>query len=123
MLKTLLCIGTGSFIGGILRYLLSRFIQTNSSFPWGTLVVNITGCLILGVLYGIFESRNISNANLRFFLTIGLCGGFTTFSTFINESHLMVKDGNILFFILYTSLSLTAGLTALYLGNLITKFI
>ena len=82
MLRTLLFIGMGSFIGGIARFLLARWVQggTGSSFPFGTLAVNVLGCLAIGLLYGIFERGNLMNPDLRLFLTVGLCGGFTTFS-------------------------------------------
>ena len=86
MLRTLLFIGMGSFIGGIARFLLARWVQggTGSSFPFGTLAVNVLGCLAIGLLYGIFERGNLMNPDLRLFLTVGLCGGFTTFSTFVH---------------------------------------
>ena len=90
MLKTLFVIGMGSFAGGALRYLASRVIQNTftCSIPLGTLFVNIMGCFIIGLLYGLFEKGQIMNTSLRLFLTVGFCGGFTTFSTFMNESFL-----------------------------------
>lgn len=74
MLRTLLFIGMGSFIGGIARFLLARWVQggTGSSFPFGTLAVNVLGCLAIGLLYGIFERGNLMNPDLRLFLTVGL---------------------------------------------------
>lgn len=98
MLKTLLIVGAGSFTGGALRYLLSKAIQSWGfhSFPVGTFCVNILGCLAIGLFYGLFERNNLMSANLRLFLTVGLCGGFTTFSTFINESFQMIRDANFL---------------------------
>ena len=94
MLKTLLFIGAGSFAGGIVRYLLSRAVQTHSSspFPWGTLVVNVLGCLFIGLLYGLFERGNLLNNELRIFLTVGFCGGFTTFSTFVHEKSSLLGE-------------------------------
>ena len=73
MLRTLLFIGMGSFIGGIARFLLARWVQggTGSSFPFGTLAVNVLGCLAIGLLYGIFERGNLMNPDLRLFLTVG----------------------------------------------------
>ena len=95
MLRTLLFIGMGSFIGGIARFLLARWVQggTGSSFPFGTLAVNVLGCLAIGLLYGIFERGNLMNPDLRLFLTVGLCGGFTTFSTFSLETLELIEGG------------------------------
>lgn len=123
MIKTLFIIGSGSFIGGVSRYLTSRFIQNSviSSFPFGTFIVNILGCFLVGLFYGLSERGNLINNEWRMFLTIGFCGGFTTFSTFSSENVSLLRDGNFFYFAIYASLSLFLGLTATYLGNLITK--
>lgn len=123
MLKTLLIIGSGSFIGGISRYLFSRFIQNSvvSAFPFGTFAVNILGCFLIGFFYGISERGNVINTEWKMFLTVGFCGGFTTFSTFANENVSLLRDGNFFYFALYAGFSLFLGLMATYLGNLLTK--
>lgn len=123
MIKILLIIGTGSFIGGVSRFLASRFVQNTmiSAFPYGTFVVNILGCFLIGLFYGISERGNMMSPEWRMFLTVGFCGGFTTFSTFANENLALLKDGSFFHFALYTSLSVFLGLMATYLGNLITK--
>ena len=125
MLRMILIIGTGSFIGGVARFLTSRLIQnlTISSFPLGTFIVNITGCFLIGLFYGLSERGNIMNDELRIFLTVGLCGGFTTFSTFTNENVSLIRDGNFFHFLLYTGLSAFIGIAATYLGNVTTKII
>jgi fluoride exporter len=125
MFRLLIIIGSGSFIGGIARFLLSRYIQNQalSAFPFGTFLVNIAGCFLIGLFYGLSERGNLMNAELRMFLTVGFCGGFTTFSTFANENIQMLREGEFFYFALYTALSLFLCLMAVYLGNLIIKAI
>lgn len=125
MLKSIIIAGTGSFIGGALRYIISRTIQMTviSAFPYGTFVVNVIGCLFIGLFYGLAERGNLLNADWRLFLTVGLCGGFTTFSTFTSENLAFLKDNNFYFFFLYTGLSLLVCLLATYAGHLFTKII
>lgn len=123
MVKVLFIIGTGSFLGGIARFLTSRFIQNSiiSAFPFGTFIVNILGCFLIGLFYGISDRGNMMSVEWRMFLTVGFCGGFTTFSTFANENVALLKDGNIFYFALYTGSSVFLGIMATYLGILITK--
>ncbi|MCX6280807.1 MAG: fluoride efflux transporter CrcB [Bacteroidetes bacterium] len=120
MLRLILIIGSGSFAGGVTRFLLSRYIHSNAdtTFPLGTLIVNITGCFLIGIFYGMSERSNLLSPELRMFLTVGFCGGFTTFSTFAAENISLMKDGNFLYFGLYTGLSVFLGLMAVYLGNM-----
>ena len=123
MLRLLFIIGSGSFIGGIARFLISRYIQGQalSSFPYGTFLVNVAGCFLIGIFYGLSERGNLMNSELRMFLTVGFCGGFTTFSTFANENISLLREGDFFYFALYTSLSIFLGLMATYIGNLIIK--
>jgi len=123
MLKVLLVIGSGSFLGGISRYLVSRYIQNTfvSAFPFGTFIVNLAGCFLIGLFFGLSERGNLSNAELRLFLTVGFCGGFTTFSTFSNENMALLRDGSFYHFTLYAGLSVILGLVATFGGNAITK--
>ncbi len=125
MVRLILIIGSGSFIGGIARYLISRYVQGQvlSAFPYGTLLVNLAGCFLIGIFYGLSERGNLMNTELRMFLTVGFCGGFTTFSTFANENISMLREGDFFYFALYTSLSIFFGLMATYTGNLIIKAI
>lgn len=123
MLKTLIFIGAGGFVGSIARYLLSQIIQQNatSSFPWGTLVVNVVGSLLIGLFYGLSERGAIGSSEARLFLTVGLCGGFTTFSTFSNENLALLRDGQFSFFAMYAFASVALGLVAVLGGFALTK--
>ena len=124
-MKILMIIGAGGFLGSVARYLTSKYIQDNLvlTFPIGTLVVNIVGCFILGIIYGFMERGELFSQEMRVFLTIGFCGGFTTFSTFAFENASLLRDGNFIQSALYIALSVFAGIVALYIGNIITKLI
>lgn len=124
MVRSLVIIGFGGFIGTIARFLISRYFQLNFAtlFPWGTFIVNILGCLLIGIIYGISEKGNLLSGEARLFLTVGICGGFTTFSTFSDDAFLLVRQQEWLRFALYASLSFFLGLVAVYVGRLFTNF-
>lgn len=119
-MKELLLVSIGSFFGGGARYLVSKAVQTwvAVSFPWGTMVVNIVGCFLIGLLSDMSLGGHISPTT-KLVLVTGFCGGFTTFSTFMNENLLLGRGGAILPAILYTLLSLALGLMAVVAGYLI----
>jgi fluoride exporter len=123
MIKTLLLIGTGGFLGSILRFLTSRYMQTifPSAFPFGTFFVNLTGCFIIGLIYGLSERSSLVTSECKMFLAVGFCGGFTTFSAFATENLALLRDGDFFHFTIYTGLSIFLGLTATFAGVLITK--
>jgi CrcB protein len=123
MIKTLLLIGTGGFLGSISRFLTSRFMQNNfpSAFPFGTFLVNISGCFLIGLIYGLSERSPLVSAEWKMFLAVGFCGGFTTFSTFANENLALLRDGDFFHFLLYTGLSVFLGIAATFIGVLVTK--
>lgn len=125
MIKSLIIVGFGGFIGTVARFLISRFFQLNFSslFPWGTFVVNIVGCLIIGIIYGISEKGDFLSPEMRLFLTVGICGGFTTFSTFSNDAFLLIRDQDWMRFAFYTSLSFFLGLLAVYAGRISIKLL
>ena len=125
MIRTLFYIGIGSCTGGISRYLLSKYVQnmTSSGFPIGTFMVNIIGCFIIGLLYGLFDRGNLMNTNLKLFLTVGFCGGFTTFSTFMGDNFQLIKAGNFFYCSVYMTASIICGYLFLFLGYSLIKLI
>ena len=118
MIKSLLIVGTGSFIGGAMRYLLSTLMKSvcGQGFPWGTLMVNLLGCFLFGMLFAVFGKSSAMDNTLYLLLTTGVCGGFTTFSTFANESVQMLQQGNTWGFVGYVATSVVAGLALIALG-------
>jgi len=125
MLKQLLLIGTGGFIGSVARYLVSR-LNTHVewlSIPVGTLAVNVLGSFLIGFLIGVSERSPVLTVELRMFLMVGLCGGFTTFSSFSGENLMLMRNGQFLPLFLYTGLSILLGFTAVYLGYISTRLL
>ena len=93
------------------------------SIPIGTLLVNIAGCFIIGFLTGISDKSNLLSTDMRLFLMVGFCGGFTTFSSFANENLMLLHTGEMLSIILYTSLSVILGFLAVYLGYVLSNIL
>lgn len=118
MLKTILFIGLGGALGSIFRYgvgvLIKHFVST--TFPFATFSINIIGCLIIGLLYGISEKNNLGNSAFNALLIVGFCGGFTTFSTFANENYNLFQQQNITIPLLYITSSVILGILAVKLG-------
>ncbi|MFZ1976920.1 MAG: fluoride efflux transporter CrcB [Bacteroidota bacterium] len=125
MVRNYLYVFFGGGLGSSLRYWLSGVIPryTGSQFPYGILIVNIIGCFFIGFLMSALEERFLMNSSLRVLLTIGIIGGFTTFSTFSYETLAMMRDSEFLKASLYVGLSLTLGLGGTYLGSLMGKLI
>ena len=121
-MKELLLVCIGSFFGGGARYLFSKAVQSwvAISFPWGTMAVNVIGCFLIGLLSGLSLGGQIS-PTAKLILVTGFCGGFTTFSTFMNENLLLGRDGAMLSVVVYTFLSLVLGLIAVIIGYQIVK--
>ena len=128
-MKELLLVSIGSFFGGGMRYLAAllqnRLMTTSAvacgSFPWATFAVNVIGCLLIGLLTGIASSGHLP-AQWKLVLVTGFCGGFTTFSTFMNENYLLGKD-NMMMLAIYTISSLALGMAALIAGYIIASAI
>ena len=128
-MKELLLVCIGSFFGGGMRYLVGQLhvrltgpeALAYGLFPWGTFAVNIIGCLLIGLFTGIAASGHLP-AQWKLVLVTGFCGGFTTFSTFMNENYLLGKD-NLVMLAIYTLASLVLGMGALAVGyNIASAF-
>ena len=119
MIKILFIIGTGSFFGGVSRFLASRYIQNTlvSSFPFGTFIVNIIGCFLIGLFFGLSDRENGMNAEWRMFLTVGFCGGFTTFSSFSLQTLTLARDAEWLYAGLNILGSVALCLIGVWLGH------
>ena len=122
-MKELIFVGAGGFIGSIARFLVQKLNLHWHVFniPIGTLIVNVLGSLIIGLIIGISSKNTIISADLRLFLTVGFCGGFTTFSSFSAENLSLMQNGQFLTVLLYTGLSILLGFLAAYVGLVITN--
>jgi fluoride exporter len=121
-MRLLLLVGIGSFIGGVCRYLLSTFVQakTPAGFPYGTLMVNLLGCLLIGILFGLFEKTEVG-AETRLLLVTGVLGGFTTFSAFSGETYHLIRDGHFSMALIYVLISMLVGVCLTFAGAWIIK--
>ncbi|MEY8021285.1 fluoride efflux transporter CrcB [Muriicola sp. SD30] len=122
-MKHFLLVFLGGGIGSGLRFLISKFLNPYfSSFFLGTFSVNIIGCFLIGLILGIATKSAALNNTFLIFLTIGFCGGFTTFSSFALENYGMLREGQIFSFLIYTLSSILAGILAVAMGLWLVKF-
>lgn len=125
-MKEVLIVSIGSFFGGGMRYWVSKMVQscTVIAFPFGTMAVNVVGCLIIGFLSGLnWREGGWMSPSAKLLLTTGFCGGFTTFSTFMNEGAGLMKEENYVYMMLYLFGSLALGLIAVLAGHYLAKMI
>jgi CrcB protein len=121
--KLIIYIAVGGMIGTLARYGLQQWVNRYFiyTFPYGTFAVNILGCFLIGIIYAFSEKGNVLSPEWRLFLTTGLCGGFTTFSTFSYEGMQLIRDGNFGTMIIYTVASVVLGIAAVFFGNYLIK--
>jgi CrcB protein len=122
----ILLVGLGGALGSITRYLISQWVQAASksvNFPFGTLTVNLVGCLVIGFLAQMAETRGVFTSESRAFVFIGILGGFTTFSSFGNETLNLFRGGEMWSGIANISANVIIGLFAVWLGRTISLLI
>lgn len=117
MLLNCLCVGAGGFVGSILRYLIGIAVPANSAFPVTTLLINVAGSLVLGFLTALALRGALPSDQLSLMLRVGICGGFTTFSTFSVESMSLLQDGAYGMAALYIAASVVLGVAAAIAGS------
>ncbi len=125
-MQLMLLIGLGGFLGTIARYTCAQlpFLAGNSksnNFPFATLLVNLFGCFVIGLVYGYFEKQSVTDSDWKLILTAGFCGGFTTFSAFSIENIQMMREGHYLMSILYIFSSVLLGLLLTWGGITLIK--
>jgi fluoride exporter len=125
MIRHVLLVGAGGFFGSIARYFLSKLnLQYDFlSIPLGTLSVNVLGSYLIGLLAGISEKSDLLSTEWRLFLMVGICGGFTTFSSFTSENLMLMRNGQFLSVFIYTGMSLLFGFLSVYLGYTTTNIL
>lgn len=118
-----LLIALGGAVGSVSRYGCQRWLYAlyPHPFPFGTFAVNISGCLLIGLLFGLAEKTTAMNPEWRSLLMVGFCGGFTTFSSFSLETLSLFKVGQPIFALLYIFLSVTLGLLAVWFGEFLIR--
>ena len=122
-MKLVFIVGLGGGMGSMLRYGMQIFVSRHVPilFPWGTFLVNCSGCFLIGVLYALSARYSWLTVEWRMFMIAGLCGGYTTFSSFSYESISLFRQGAYSYFLMYTVLSVILGLLATVAGVAIFK--
>ncbi|MBS1904060.1 MAG: fluoride efflux transporter CrcB [Bacteroidetes bacterium] len=122
MNRNIVIVGIGGFLGTVARYLVAVSMSKSlHPFPLATFVINVVGCLVIGVIYGVADRSAVMTPEWRLFLATGFCGGFTTFSSFAYENVNLLQLGQYSIFALYTVGSVAAGLLAAGAGVLLSR--
>lgn len=121
-MKHLFLVFIGGGIGSALRFLLARLLNnSHNGVPYGTLLANVSGSLLIGIILGLALRNNTLSQSTVVFLASGFCGGYTTFATFSYENHLFLKNGDLSSFIIYALISIILGFSMVFLGMWITR--
>ncbi len=120
-MRELVLVFIGGGLGSVVRFSLGKWVNAfhNHHFPFGTLAVNIVACFVLGLVIGVADHKQIISPAARIFWTVGFCGGFSTFSTFSNETLYLLQNGFTASLLLYILISLLACVAAVYSGLLL----
>ena len=123
MIKNFLIVGVGGAVGSMLRYAIQKFFQAQpaAAFPTATLLVNIAGCFLIGILWSLVSRSLTWNDEMKLLLMTGFCGGFTTFSAFTLEGIGLLKENRTVLFVIYLTASVVGGLLATFIGIRIVK--
>ena len=121
-MKSLLLVFLGGGLGSSLRYVIGNYLNSSSTgIPYGTFLANILGSLLIGIILGLAAKHEAVSQNTILFLATGFCGGFTTFSTFAYENHILLKSGDFTSFALYTIGSFIVGFASVFFGIWLVK--
>ena len=122
----MITLGLGGFLGAVLRYSVSNAVQNlapASAFPYGTFIVNLMGCFLIGAISQVMESKAVIDPQMRLFIMVGTLGAFTTFSTFMLETTNLIRDGESLSALINVTLSVVAGFVCFRSGVLLAEVI
>jgi len=120
-MKQVLLVFIGGGFGSVARYLISKYLNNAEGIPYGTLLVNVLGSLLIGIILGLAIKNNTLNSNQTLLLATGFCGGFTTFSAFAFENQQLLKSGDFMSFAIYTIASFALGFLAVFFGMYLVK--
>lgn len=123
-MKQALLVFIGGGFGSVLRYIIGKFLNnTETGIPYGTFIANIFGSLLIGIILGLASKNQALSQNHTLLLATGFCGGFTTFSSFAYENHVLLKTGDFTTFALYTIATFIVGFFAVFAGMYLIKFL